>query len=65
MAQNISLLGADYSDVPAVQLPKTGGGTATFYDETGTLSVTANGTYSVQGYANVGVSIPVYDGAIV
>lgn len=32
MAQNISLLGADYPDVPAVQLPKTGGGTATFYD---------------------------------
>ena len=32
MAQNISLLGADYPDVPAVQLPKTGGGTATFTD---------------------------------
>lgn len=34
MAQNITLLGASYSDVPAVQLPKTGGGTATFIDET-------------------------------
>lgn len=33
MAQNITLLGASYSDVPAVQLPKTGGGTATFIDE--------------------------------
>ena len=32
MAKNISLLGADYPDVPAVQLPQTGGGTATFYD---------------------------------
>lgn len=32
MAKNITLLGADYPDVPAVQLPKTGGGTATFYD---------------------------------
>ena len=32
MAQNISLLGADYPDVPAVQLPRTGGGMATFYD---------------------------------
>lgn len=32
MAQNISLLGASYSDVPAVTLPKTGGGTATFTD---------------------------------
>lgn len=33
MAQNITLLGASYSDVPAVELPKTGGGTATFVDE--------------------------------
>lgn len=30
---NITLLGASYSDVPAVNLPKTGGGTATFIDE--------------------------------
>ena len=34
MAQNITLLGASYSDVPAVTLPKTGGGTATFDDTT-------------------------------
>lgn len=34
MAQNITLLGASYSDVPAVDLPKTGGGTARFIDET-------------------------------
>ena len=27
MAQNITIMGASYSDVPAVQLPKTGGGT--------------------------------------
>lgn len=33
MAQNISLLGANYTGVPAVDLPKTGGGTATFIDE--------------------------------
>lgn len=32
MAQNITLMGASYSDVPAVTLPKTGGGTATFTD---------------------------------
>ena len=32
MAKNISLLGADYPDVPAVQLPQTGGGTAMFID---------------------------------
>lgn len=34
MAQNITLLGASYSDVPSVLLPKTGGGTAQFDDTT-------------------------------
>lgn len=33
MAQNITLLGASYPNVPAVDLPKTGGGTARFIDE--------------------------------
>ena len=32
MAQNITLLGASYTAVPAVKLPKTGGGTARFDD---------------------------------
>ena len=32
MAKNITLLGASYPDVPAVMLPQTGGGTATFTD---------------------------------
>ena len=35
MAQDITLLGATYSDVPAVDLPKSGGGTARFTDLTG------------------------------
>lgn len=34
MAQNITLMGASYSNVPSVRLPKTGGGTATFDDTT-------------------------------
>lgn len=29
---NITLMGASYTDVPAVTLPKTGGGTESFYD---------------------------------
>ncbi len=33
MAQNITLMGASYSDVPEVDLPKTGGGTAKFIEE--------------------------------
>ena len=46
MAQNITLMGASYSDVPAVTLPKTGGGTAEFFDA---RSV----TYSLSGGATV------------
>lgn len=40
MAQNITLLGASYSAVPAVTLPKTGGGTARF-DDTSDADATA------------------------
>ena len=46
MAQNITLMGANYSAVPAVNLPKTGGGTARFTDvtpTTATASDVANG----------------------
>ena len=46
MAQNITLLGASYTDVPAVTLPKTGGGTARFDDvsvTTATASDVASG----------------------
>ena len=46
MAQNITLLGASYSDCPAILLPKTGGGTARFDDAsitTATASDVASG----------------------
>lgn len=49
MAQNITLLGANYPDVPAVTLPITGGGTATFSD---TRSV----TYNLSGGASASVT---------
>lgn len=42
MSQNITWLGASYSDVPAVTLPKTGGGTARFTDVTDTTATTAD-----------------------
>lgn len=42
MAKNITLMGASYSDVPAVQLPQTGGGTAMFTDVTGTTAVASD-----------------------
>lgn len=38
MAQNVTVAGASYSDVPSVTLPKTGGGTAAFTDVTDTTA---------------------------
>lgn len=37
---NITLLGASYTDVPAIDLPKTGGGTVRFFENGGTPSQT-------------------------
>ena len=42
MAQSISLWGAQYSDVPSVELPKTGGGTALFADPSPTTAVASD-----------------------
>lgn len=38
MAQSITFLGASYEDVPAVKLPKTGGGLALFADASPTTA---------------------------
>lgn len=54
---NISLLGATYSNVPAVDLPKQGGGTARFYEVSGSESITENGTYDVTTKASVEVNV--------
>lgn len=42
MAQNITIMGASYSAVPQVTLPKTGGGTAYFTDVTDTTATAAD-----------------------
>lgn len=42
MSQNITLMGASYTAVPAVNLPKTGGGTATFTDVTDTTAAASD-----------------------
>lgn len=63
---NITLLGASYTDVPAVDLPKTGGGTVRFYEDEPsdltTKTITLNGTYdpdddSADGYSEVTVNV--------
>lgn len=55
MAQNITLLGASYSDVPAVVLPKTGGGTAAFTDVTDTTAAAADVASGKYFYTSAGV----------
>ena len=72
---NITLLGASYTDVPAVDLPQTGGGMVRFYENDGgsatlvTKSITANGTYSASddsadGYSEVTVNVPSSGGEV-
>lgn len=46
---NITLMGASYTDVPAVTLPKTGGGTVTFYENGGGGSVTVTDEANATG----------------
>lgn len=55
MAQNITLLGASYSNVPAVNLPKTGGGTASFVDVTDTTAAAADVASGKYFYSSAGV----------
>lgn len=55
MAQNITLLGASYSAVPAVTLPKTGGGTASFTDVTDTTAAAADVASGKYFYTAAGV----------
>ena len=52
MSQNITLLGASYSNVPAVTLPKTGGGTAQFDDTTDADATAADIASGKTAYVN-------------
>ena len=54
---NISLLGATYSGVAGVTLPKQYGGTATFPWVEGSETKTANGTYDVTNLAELVVNV--------
>lgn len=56
MAQNITLMGASYTAVPALALPKTGGGTALFSD--------ASVTTAVESDVGVGKIFLLADGSI-
>lgn len=54
---NISLLGATYSGVKGVTLPKSGGGSATFPWVEGSETKTQNGTYDVTNLAQLVVNV--------
>lgn len=47
MAQNVTIAGASYPDVPSILVPKTGGGSASFVD---TSDATATAAQVLQGY---------------
>ena len=52
MAQNVTIQGASYSDVPSVLLPKSGGGVATFMDTSDANAVAANLYNGTTAYVN-------------
>ena len=52
MSQNITLLGASYSGVPSVVLPKTGGGTAQFDDTTDATASAADIAQGMTAWVN-------------
>jgi hypothetical protein len=52
MAQNITLMGASYSGVPGVNLPKTGGGQAYFVDSSDANAVASDIATGKTAYVN-------------
>lgn len=58
MAQNVIINGVTYSNVPEVDIPKSGGGTATFYDtstaDAGTGDVLSGKKYFADGGEKTG-----------
>lgn len=54
MAQNVIINGVTYQNVPEVNIPKSGGGTAKFYDTSDADIVAANVLTGKTGYGSSG-----------
>lgn len=54
MAQNVVINGVTYSDVPSVQIPKSGGGTAEFFDPSDATAAQADILSGKNAYINGG-----------
>lgn len=63
--KNLTIANVSYPNVPAIQVPITGGGTATFYDVEGSQNITVNGTYDVTTLSEVVVDVSGGGGIIV
>ena len=50
MAQNVVINNVTYQTVPSVSIPKSGGGTAVFYDTANATATAANTLSGVIGY---------------
>ena len=55
MSQSVSLWGAVYSNVPALTVPKSGGGTASFFDVSDTTAAAADVSNTKYFYTSSGV----------
>jgi len=55
VSQNITIAGASYTDVPALAVPKTGGGTASFTDVTDTTAAASDVASGKYFYTAAGV----------
>lgn len=55
---DITIAGATFRNVPQIDVPKDGGGSASFIYEEGTKQINTNGTHDVSGYLNAQVSVP-------
>ena len=42
MSKNVTIAGASYTAVPSVDIPATGGGTASFFDVSGTTATASD-----------------------